>query len=115
MIGLEYNPLDGSITLLAKPGEVIFPAVNQLIHAQGWQVRELEVERGRLDEVFRSFYPWRCSMKQLPIIFKREFASFFATPLAYVFLLIFLVLSSVFTFYLGGFYQSGQANLNPFF
>ena len=54
-------------------------------------------------------------MKQLPIIFKREFAGFFATPLAYVFLLIFLVLSSVFTFYLGGFYESGQANLNPFF
>ncbi|MBP7188791.1 MAG: ABC transporter permease, partial [Thiopseudomonas sp.] len=46
-------------------------------------------------------------MKQLPIIFKREFTSFFATPLAYVFLLIFLVLSSVFTFYLGGFYESG--------
>ncbi len=54
-------------------------------------------------------------MKQLPIIFKREFTSFFATPLAYVFLLIFLVLSSVFTFYMGGFYESGQANLNPFF
>lgn len=54
-------------------------------------------------------------MRQLPIIFKREFTSFFATPLAYVFLLIFLVLSSVFTFYLGGFYESGQANLNPFF
>ena len=54
-------------------------------------------------------------MKQLPIIFRREFTSFFATPLAYVFLLIFLVLSSVFTFYLGGFYESGQASLNPFF
>ncbi|HKM36939.1 MAG TPA: ABC transporter ATP-binding protein [Thiopseudomonas sp.] len=51
--GLEDNPLDGSITVLAKAGQVIFPAVNQLIHAQGWQVRELEVERGRLDEVFR--------------------------------------------------------------
>ncbi|HZJ91989.1 MAG TPA: ABC transporter ATP-binding protein [Thiopseudomonas sp.] len=52
--GLEDNPLDGSITVLAEAGQVIFPAVNQLIHAQGWQVRELEVERGRLDEVFRS-------------------------------------------------------------
>ena len=52
--GLEDNPLDGSVTVLAKAGQVIFPAVNQLIHAQGWQVRELEVERGRLDEVFRS-------------------------------------------------------------
>ncbi len=52
--GVEDNPLDGSITVLATAGEVIFPAINQLIHAQGWQVRELEVERGRLDEVFRS-------------------------------------------------------------
>lgn len=51
--GLEDNPLDGSITVLAKAGQVIFPAVNELIHAQGWQVRELEVERGRIDEVFR--------------------------------------------------------------
>ncbi len=54
-------------------------------------------------------------MRQLPIIFKREFTSFFATPLAYVFLLMFLVLTNVFTFYLGDFYESGQANLNPFF
>ena len=54
-------------------------------------------------------------MKQLPVLFKRELASYFATPLAYVFILIFLVLSGVFTFYLGGFYESGQANLQPFF
>ena len=54
VIAIEDNPLDGSLTLLAEAGQVIFPAVNQLIYAQGWQVRELEVERGRLDEVFRS-------------------------------------------------------------
>ncbi|HEX5842894.1 MAG TPA: ABC transporter permease subunit [Pseudomonas sp.] len=54
-------------------------------------------------------------MSQLPVIFKRELASYFATPLAYVFILIFLVLSGVFTFYLGGFFESGQANLAPFF
>ena len=54
VVGLEDNTLDGSLTILAEPGKVIFSAVNQLIHAQGWQVRELEVERGRLDEVFRS-------------------------------------------------------------
>ena len=54
-------------------------------------------------------------MSQLPIIVKRELASYFATPLAYVFILIFLVLSGVFTFYLGGFFESGQANLAPFF
>ncbi|MDP2748420.1 ABC transporter permease subunit [Pseudomonas sp.] len=54
-------------------------------------------------------------MSQLLVIFKRELASYFATPLAYVFILIFLVLSGVFTFYLGGFFESGQANLSPFF
>ena len=54
-------------------------------------------------------------MKQLPVIFKRELASYFATPLAYVFILIFLVLSGVFTFYLGGFFERNQADLQPFF
>ncbi|HZX52781.1 ABC transporter permease subunit [Pseudomonas sp. XK-1] len=54
-------------------------------------------------------------MSQLSVIFKRELASYFATPLAYVFILIFLVLSGVFTFYLGGFFESGQANLSAFF
>ncbi|MGP3790750.1 ABC transporter permease subunit [Pseudomonas sp. B392_1p] len=54
-------------------------------------------------------------MKQLPVIFKRELASYFATPLAYIFLMIFLVLTGVFTFYLGGFFERGQADLGSFF
>jgi len=54
-------------------------------------------------------------MSQLSVVFKRELASYFATPLAYVFIVIFLVLSGVFTFYLGGFFESGQADLVPFF
>ena len=48
-------------------------------------------------------------------VFKREFASYFATPLAFVFILIFLVLAGSFAFYLGGFYERGQADLAPFF
>lgn len=54
-------------------------------------------------------------MRQLPAVFKRELGSYFATPLAYVFIVIFLVLSGVFTFYLGGFFESNQASLAPFF
>jgi len=54
-------------------------------------------------------------MSNLGVIFKRELRSYFATPLAFIFIVIFLVLSGVFTFYLGGFYESGQADLNPFF
>lgn len=53
VIGVEDNA-EGSLTLLARPGEVIFPQVNELIRQRGWHVKELDVERGRLDEVFRS-------------------------------------------------------------
>ncbi len=52
--GIELNPVERSLTVLAQPGQVIFPQVNALIHQRGWQVQELDVERGRLDEVFRS-------------------------------------------------------------
>jgi len=48
-------------------------------------------------------------------IFKREFTSYFVTPVAYVFIVIFLLMTGVFTFYLGGFYESNQADLEPFF
>lgn len=54
-------------------------------------------------------------MRQIKPIFKREFNAYFATPLAYVFVVIFLVLMGIFTFYLGGFFERGQADLQPFF
>ena len=54
-------------------------------------------------------------MNMITTLFKRELRSYFATPVAYVFIVIFLVLSSAFTFYLGQFYERGQADLLPFF
>src|SRR3984957_16938208 len=54
-------------------------------------------------------------MRNVAIIMRRELASYFATPLAYLFLLIFLVLANLFTFYLGQFFERGQADLNSFF
>ncbi len=54
-------------------------------------------------------------MNPVGIVFRRELASYFATPVAYVFIVIFLVLAGAFTFYLGGFYERGQADLSPFF
>ena len=54
-------------------------------------------------------------MTNIAIIFKRELLSYFATPVAYVFIIIFLILNGVFTFYLGSFYERGQADLEPFF
>ncbi|MBK7011483.1 MAG: ABC transporter permease subunit [Xanthomonadales bacterium] len=54
-------------------------------------------------------------MSAISTVCKRELRSYFATPVAYVFIVIFLVLSSAFTFYLGNFYERGQADLLPFF
>ena len=48
-------------------------------------------------------------------IFTREIFSYFSTPVAYVFIAIFLILSGLFTFYLGNFFELGQANLLSFF
>ena len=49
------------------------------------------------------------------VIAKRELQSCFATPIAYIFIVIFLALSGVLTFYIGGFYQREQADLTVFF
>ena len=54
-------------------------------------------------------------MNNILAIFKRELINYFATPVAYVFIVVFLVLTGVFTFYLGGFFERGQADLQPFF
>jgi len=54
-------------------------------------------------------------MSGVVTVFKRELRSYFATPVAYVFIVIFLILSGAFTFYLGNFYERGQADLQPFF
>lgn len=54
-------------------------------------------------------------MSATTIIFKREFSSFFATPVAYVFIAIFLIMSGIFTFMMGNFFERGQADLLPFF
>jgi ABC-2 type transport system permease protein len=54
-------------------------------------------------------------MNHIAIITRRELGSYFGNHLGYVFILIFLMLSGVFTFYLGNFYERGQADLLPFF
>ena len=48
-------------------------------------------------------------------VFRRELRSYFNTPLAYIFIVIFLFLTGIFTFYLGSFFIRGQADLKPFF
>ncbi|MDF1536344.1 MAG: ABC transporter permease [bacterium] len=53
-------------------------------------------------------------MNVLPI-YRREMKSYFSTPLAAIFIVIFLMLTGIFTFYVGGFFTRGQSDLASFF
>lgn len=56
--------------------------------------------------------PWR----NIWTIAKRELGAYFTSPLAYIFIVIFLLLSGFFTFFIGGFFERGEASLvRPFF
>ena len=54
-------------------------------------------------------------MSTVWVIFRREMQGYFATPLAYIFITVFLGLAGLFTFQLGMFYEARQANLGSFF
>jgi ABC-2 type transport system ATP-binding protein len=51
--GVEVDPLDGRITVFPRPGERILEPVERLLREQGLEISEIQLERGRLDEVFR--------------------------------------------------------------
>jgi ABC-2 type transport system permease protein len=54
-------------------------------------------------------------LRNVSSIFKREFAAYFTTPVAYVFLIVFLALAGALTFYIGNFFDRNQADLEAFF
>lgn len=54
-------------------------------------------------------------MSQITPVFKREFLGYFRSPVAYVFLIVFLVASVGLAFFVGGFFRSNQASLESFF
>ena len=80
---------------------------------------------GKLDDVFRPAHDGaayrgsaggsRLSMRNTLIVARRELGGYFATPVATVFIVIFLVLQGALTFNLGNFFDRGLADLNPFF
>lgn len=54
------------------------------------------------------------SLRNVWTIAKRELVGYFNSPVAYVFIVIFLLLNGFFTFMLGQYFQRGEANLNAF-
>ena len=55
------------------------------------------------------------AIANIKTIAKRELSGYFGSPVAYVFIVIFLLLTGFFTFYLGGFFERGQASLDGSF
>lgn len=51
---IEIDPQDQRLTAFPKPGKQILPAINQVLSSRQIAVSELQLEAGRLDEVFRS-------------------------------------------------------------
>ena len=93
---------------------------------EGWQIEELHTEEGRLDEVFRSITMPDTdadrrttkavnALANIKTIAKRELGGYFASPVAYVFIVIFLLLCGFFTFMVGGFFERGRRRLGSFF
>ncbi|MTI11316.1 ABC transporter permease subunit [Curvivirga aplysinae] len=54
-------------------------------------------------------------MSAILTVFRREMGAYFATPLAYIFIIVFLVLAGVLTFFMGAFLERDQADLIAFF
>lgn len=58
---------------------------------------------------------WRGTLTGMKAAWRREISAYFATPLAYVFIAIFLLVLGVFTWDLSRFFDTGAADLGPFF
>lgn len=58
---------------------------------------------------------WQGTFTGIKAAWRREFSAYFATPLAYVFIAIFLLVLGVFTWDLSRFFDTGAADLGPFF
>tara|TARA_B100001094_G_scaffold252877_1_gene251038 strand:- start:813 stop:1547 length:735 start_codon:yes stop_codon:yes gene_type:complete len=54
-------------------------------------------------------------MHNIWFICKRELYAYFVTPMAFIFIAIFVAMTGAFTFYIGRFFDRGQANLETFF
>ncbi len=54
-------------------------------------------------------------MRNVWLVTARELRAYFATPLAYIFIVIFLIMAGILTFFVGGWLGRGQADLQPFF
>ena len=125
------------LTVVPAGGREILSAIAAMAREREWPVEQLRPCRGLLDEVFRSLTadgdrrnpaPLRTTprgplpaprvaddLRDIWTICRRELTGYLSTPIAYVFVVVFLTFSGALTFFLGNFFTRGQASLDGFF
>src|SRR5690606_21665226 len=64
---------------------------------------------------YRKAETMMASLSTVGVVFGREFRAYFATPLAAIFLVVFLALAGAMTFFISGFFDRNSADLSAFF
>ena len=125
------------LTVVPADGGEILSTIAVTARERAWPVERLRPCRGLLDDVFRGLTadaghrdpaPVRTSLPSPPpppraadglrdvwTVCRRELTGYLATPIAYVFTVVFLVFAGALTFFLGSFLDRGQASLDGFF
>ncbi len=127
------------LSALAQSGREILTPLSERLRASDLPVEQVSVQTGHLNDVFRSMTASAeapgANPKALPgtaaqlpatrrrrppwqdiwTVCKRELSGYFTTPLAYVFIVIFLATLGALTFFTGKFFAQEQASLDTFF
>ncbi len=126
------------LTIVPADGRELLPTVAAMARDREWPVERLRPCRGLLDEVFRGLTagggdrrdPARPRpapraprpaprpadhLRDIRTICRRELTGYLSTPIAYVFVVVFLTFAGALTFFLGSFLDRGQASLDGFF
>ena len=128
------------LTVVPVHGQEVLSTIAVTARDREWAVERLRPCRGLLDEVFRGLTadaehgdparartvlpsppspppPRRAAdgLRDIWTICRRELTGYLCTPIAYVFMVVFLVFAGALTFFLGNFLDRGQASLDGFF
>ena len=125
------------LTVVPADGGEILSKIAAMARKREWPVERIRPCRGLLDEVFRDLTQERHRRAPPPMpttppgpapaprgtdglrdiwtICRRELTGYLSTPIAYVFLVVFLTFAGALTFFLGNFFTHGQASLDGFF
>ena len=126
------------LTVVPVHGAEILPTIAATARERAWPVERLRPCRGLLDDVFRGLtadvdhrapapvrpttLPARArppraagGLRDIWTICRRELTGYLSTPIAYVFIVVFLLFAGALTFFAGSFFDRGQASLDGFF